>query len=154
MEYSHRVVRFLPQVKGGNNWNRRVTETLADIGAAVLNGATSTFLAVAVLLGSSSYVFKTLSTQFALTVGLGVIHGLVLLPVMLSLLGPRAFASAEDLDAPEQDVETTKKLDNSDDNGSEDVMEDVSELLPETPVPVETNANTPVSRSYSHEIEV
>ena len=82
-------------VKGGNNRDRRVTETLADIGAAVLCGATSTFLAVAVLLGSSSYVFNVLSTQFALTVALGVSHGLILLPVLLSLLGPKPFAGAE-----------------------------------------------------------
>ena len=61
----------------------------------MLNGALSTFLAVAVLLFSTSYVFKTLATQFALTVGLGVLHGLVLLPVILSLIGPKPFASAE-----------------------------------------------------------
>jgi len=85
-------------VKGGSNWNRRVTETLVDMGAAVLCGATSTFLAVAVLLGSSSHVFEALSTQFALTVALGVSHGLILLPVMLSLVGPKPFASAENLD--------------------------------------------------------
>lgn len=82
-------------MKGGNNRDRRVTETLADMGAAVLCGATSTFLAVAVLLGSSSYVFEVLSTQFALTVALGVSHGLILLPVLLSLFGPKAFAGAE-----------------------------------------------------------
>jgi len=81
--------------KGGDNKDKRATEALADIGAAVLNGATSTFLAVSVLLFSSSYVFSTLSKQFALTVGLGILHGLVLLPVLLSLLGPKPFDSAE-----------------------------------------------------------
>jgi len=82
-------------LKGGDSKDRRVLESLADIGAAVLSGATTTFLAVVVLLFSSSYVFTTLSKQFALTVGLGSIHGLVLLPVLLSLFGPKAFASAE-----------------------------------------------------------
>ena len=82
-------------VKGGDNKDVRATETLADIGASVLNGALSTFLAVAVLLFSSSYVFKTLAIQFALTVALGMMHGLVLLPVLLSLFGPKPFASAE-----------------------------------------------------------
>merc|ERR1712232_473226 len=96
-------------LKGGNNWDRRVTETLADMGAAVLCGATSTFLAVAVLLGSSSYVFEVLSLQFALTVVLGVSHGLILLPVMLSLFGPKAFSAAENIDGVEEDV--TKKVD-------------------------------------------
>lgn len=82
--------------KGGKDRNERALEALADIGAAVLSGALTTFLAVVVLLFSKSYVFVTLSIQFALTVGLGVTHGLVLLPVLLSLLGPKAFSSAEE----------------------------------------------------------
>jgi Niemann-Pick C1 protein len=56
------------QTKGGIDKDRRSLEALADIGAAVLSGAMSTFLAVAVLLFSSSYVFKILSKQFALTI--------------------------------------------------------------------------------------
>ena len=83
-------------VKGGTDKNKRATEALADIGAAVLNGAMSTFLAVVVLFFSSSYVFNVLSTQFALTVGLGLLHGLVALPVLLSILGPKPFSSAEE----------------------------------------------------------
>merc|ERR1712232_1289178 len=88
--------------KGGKDRNVRALEALADIGAAVLSGALTTFLAVVVLLFSSSYVFAPLSIQFALTVGLGVTHGLVLLPVLLSLLGPKPFASAH---APVSDKE-------------------------------------------------
>jgi len=84
---------------GGNSRNERVTEALADIGAAVVSGAFTTFLAVSVLLGSSSYVFKILSTQFALTVALGVIHGLILLPVMLSLVGSKAYSSSTEKDS-------------------------------------------------------
>jgi predicted RND superfamily exporter protein len=91
-------------VKGGTDKNKRALEALADIGAAVLSGATSTFLAVVVLLFSSSYVFATLSKQFALTVVLGVLHGLVLLPVILSIVGPKPFSSAED---PELEKEKT-----------------------------------------------
>ena len=75
--------------------NSYFPRSIQDMGASVLNGALSTFLAVAVLLFSTSYVFKTLAIQFALTVGLGVVHGLVLLPVVLSLCGPEPFASAE-----------------------------------------------------------
>lgn len=82
-------------VKGGTCKDQRATEALADIGAAVLQGATSTFLAVSVLLFSSSYVFATLSRQFALTAVLGVLHGLVVLPVLLSIMGPKPFSSAE-----------------------------------------------------------
>jgi len=88
-------------VKGGADKNKRATEALADIGAAVLGGALSTFLAVVVLLFSASYVFNILSKQFALTVGLGLLHGLVALPVLLSVFGPKPFSSAEDAEAPD-----------------------------------------------------
>ena len=96
-------------VKGGDSRVARATEALADIGSSVLNGALSTFLAVAVLLFSTSYVFKTLATQFALTVVLGVIHGLVLLPVLLSLFGPKPFASAEPPHGTESAKSTTSE---------------------------------------------
>jgi len=91
-------------VKGGSDRSWRATEALADIGSAVLQGAMSTFLAVVVLLFSTSYVFETLSRQFCVTVVLGVLHGLVLLPVLLSLFGPKPFASAENPD--ESDAKT------------------------------------------------
>ena len=96
--------------KGGVDKNRRALEALADIGAAVLNGAVSTFLAVAVLLFSSSYVFEVLSRQFALTVALGIAHGLILLPVLLSIFGPKPFESAE---KPDEDAESEEELEKS-----------------------------------------
>ena len=81
--------------KLGENKNARATESLADIGASILNAALSTFLAVAVLLFTSSYFWKTLAIQFIVTIMLGLMHGLLLLPVLLSLFGPEPFASAE-----------------------------------------------------------
>ena len=98
-------------VKGGNSKDDRVIEALADIGASVMNGALSTFLAVAVLLFSTSYVFRVLSTQFALTVGLGVLHGIVLLPVLLSFLGPRPFSSAEEPKSKEPELVKREVMD-------------------------------------------
>eukprot|EP00980_Cylindrotheca_fusiformis_P028513 scaffold22607_cov123-Cylindrotheca_fusiformis.AAC.10 len=104
--------------KRGDDKNERTTDALADMGSAVLSGAISTFLAVVVLLFSSSYVFVVLSTQFALTVGLGIIHGLILLPVMLSVLGPKAH------DSPEEPAENPKKTVHEEtmDSNDEDVV--------------------------------
>jgi len=84
-------------VKRGDR-NTRATEALADIGASVLNGAATTFLAVVVLLFSTTYVFQTIATQFALTVTFGVGHGLILLPVLLSIFGPEPYKSAAECD--------------------------------------------------------
>lgn len=92
-------------VKGGDDKNKRALEALADIGSAVLSGALTTFLAVVVLLFSSSYVFATLSVQFALTVGYGATHGLILLPVLLSIFGPKAFESATEEGTNESKVQ-------------------------------------------------
>jgi hypothetical protein len=81
-------------MKGGYSKPKRVIEALADMGSAVLAGGMSTFLAVAVLLFLKSYVFYVLSRQLSITVLLGLAHGLILLPIMLSLLGPRPFGAA------------------------------------------------------------
>jgi Niemann-Pick C1 protein len=91
--------------KGGTDRNKRATEALCDIGAAVLQGGFTTFLAVMVLLFSNSYIFWVLSRQFALTVALGLFHGLVLLPVMMSLVGPKPYLSAEAIDVEDETVE-------------------------------------------------
>ena len=46
-----------------------------------------------------------------MTVGLGVLHGLILLPVLLSIFGPAPFASAE---PPRKEIEMTGSEDNVD----------------------------------------
>lgn len=73
--------------------SERVTACLADVGAAVMNGGLSTFFAVVLLSASASYVFRVLFQQFFLTVVLGLGHGMILLPVLLSFCGPPAYAS-------------------------------------------------------------
>lgn len=119
-------------VKGGNNNDARATESLADIGASVLNGALSTFLAVAVLLFSKSYVFRTLAIQFALTVSLGVCHGLILLPVLLALFGPKPFASAEPIKSADEGVE-----EKSVEDGAEEKDESVCPVMAKAEVEIE-----------------
>ena len=68
------------------------------MGPAVLNGGVSTLIAFILLLSSDSYFFLTFFKIFFLTVLFGVWHGLVLLPVLLSLIGPEAYQSARSSD--------------------------------------------------------
>ena len=79
-------------LKEGSNRSERVIQALSDIGAAVLNGAVSTFLAVVVLSLSDSYVFRVLFKQFFLTCVFGVANGMIFLPVLLNWFGPRPYA--------------------------------------------------------------
>ena len=53
------------------------------MGPAVFNGGFSTFLAVALLITSKSFLFVTFFKIFFLVVGFGIYHGLGVLPVVL-----------------------------------------------------------------------
>merc|ERR1712051_210323 len=79
----------------GADRNKRVETTLVDMGPAVLNGGFSTFLAFILLMTSKSYVFKTFFKIFFLVVSFGLFHGMVFLPVVLSLIGPKPHISKE-----------------------------------------------------------
>ncbi|XP_072025841.1 patched domain-containing protein 3-like [Amphiura filiformis] len=61
---------------------------LYSLGAPTLQGATSTILAVSVLSGSFSYIYRTFFSTMVLVVSIGATHGLVFLPVFLMLFVP------------------------------------------------------------------
>jgi len=67
----------------------KVKETLRTMGSSILVGALSTFLGVMPLAFSTSSVFNAIFTCFLALVTLGAAHGLILLPVLLSIFGPK-----------------------------------------------------------------
>ncbi|XP_072753049.1 patched domain-containing protein 3 isoform X2 [Anoplolepis gracilipes] len=71
----------------GSKQERALT-TLNVIGPAVLNGGLSTFLAFVLLSFSKDYAFKIFFKLFTSVVLFGLFHGLIFLPVILSLAGP------------------------------------------------------------------
>lgn len=73
--------------------NERMVKALAEIGPAVFHGAMSTFIAVLVLSLSQSYVFESFFRSLFLCVLLGLGHGIILLPVALSILAPSTQSS-------------------------------------------------------------
>lgn len=71
----------------------RKTRTLIavkHIGAAVAYGAGSTLLALSMLAFSDAYVFRAFFKIFFLVIIFGLWHGLFLLPIVLSTIGPRS----------------------------------------------------------------
>lgn len=66
-----------------------VVQALTDMGTPVCHGAMSTLLAIIVLAPSKSFVFISFFKQLLLATVLGCAHGMLFLPVMLSIFGPR-----------------------------------------------------------------
>ncbi len=73
----------------------RVAATMQDIGVPVLQGSASTLIAVCLQSLSKSYVFQIVFYEFLFAVGFGMLNGLVLVPIVLSLLGPAPYSTAK-----------------------------------------------------------
>ena len=88
-------------VQGGSR-DERMVKTLTNIGPAVLNGGFSTFCAFVLLAFSKSQTYLVFFKVFFLVVLFGLFHGLVFLPVILSLVGPKSqtLESEEEVEEP------------------------------------------------------
>ncbi|XP_012277328.1 Niemann-Pick C1 protein isoform X2 [Orussus abietinus] len=111
VDYAAHVAHAFLNTSSHDGKRDRQTRTLVavrHIGAAVIFGAGSTLLALSLLSFSQAYVFRAFFKIFVLVVVFGLWHGLFLLPVVLSTLGPRSLhkedrgqkreGSPEDLD--------------------------------------------------------
>jgi len=66
----------------------KVSNTLKELGPAVFHGGFSTFLVFLPLLTSENYVSNATFKILAMTIWIGLFNGLVVLPTVLSFLGP------------------------------------------------------------------
>lgn len=81
----HCLLRYY-EVPG--NRREKCVGMLRTMGSSVLLGGISTFLGTMLLAFASSEIFYTLFVVFLGIVMLGISHGLILLPVVLSIVGP------------------------------------------------------------------
>lgn len=70
------------------NSNERVREALYSLGMPIFQGSVSTILGTIALLLANSYIFLVFFKMIFLVITFGALHGLFLLPVLLSLFGP------------------------------------------------------------------
>ncbi|XP_065087008.1 NPC intracellular cholesterol transporter 1-like [Ochlerotatus camptorhynchus] len=95
VDYAAHIGHTFLTISNGNR-NQRSLETVLHIGAAVLYGGGSTILSLSMLSGSQAYTYRTFFKIFLLVILLGLFHGLVLLPVILSLVGPPPYSGFVD----------------------------------------------------------
>lgn len=99
VDYSAHVAHAFAGATGTRD--ERAVKAVVEMGTAVIHGATSTFLAVLVLASSQSYIFRIFFKQFFGICVFGVAHGLVFLPIMLTLLGPEELKLSGESDSEE-----------------------------------------------------
>jgi len=83
-------------MEGLGERKERVREALENLGPSLVHGGISTFLVISLLVIARSYVFRIFFKMFFLTLGLGMYHGIVVVPVLLSFAGPNGFYGTAD----------------------------------------------------------
>jgi len=104
VDYSGHVARAFMIAQGTRQ--ERAHYALKHIGGEVLNGAFTTWLAIIVLAGAKHYIFMSFFKLLFALVVLAIWHGVVFLPVCLSLIGPASYRSespAKDKDSTDSD---------------------------------------------------
>jgi len=92
---------------------QRVIETLKTMGASVVLGGTSSFLGVLPLAISKTLMINVIFINFISLMIIGITHGLILLPVLLSLMGPiDTHSSAGSQDQSKINQEPTENMKN------------------------------------------
>jgi len=66
----------------------KARKALGQIGSSIFHGGFSTFLAIVVLAGSKTYIFIVFFKAWFGIIIFGMSNGFILLPVILSYLGP------------------------------------------------------------------
>ncbi|CAH0729250.1 unnamed protein product, partial [Brenthis ino] len=98
---------FLTITQGSRH--ERAYQTVTSIGSAVLLGGGSTLLSLSLLSMSKAYTFQSFFKIFLLVIIFGLFNGLCFLPVVLSLIGPRAHKVHDESDKSQEAVELSDK---------------------------------------------
>ncbi|XP_053687905.1 patched domain-containing protein 3 [Sabethes cyaneus] len=87
--------------------DERVRQALYSLGMPIVQGSSSTILGAVPLLLADSYIFLVFFKMVFLVIFIGAMHGLFLLPVLLSLFGPGSCTSSSDDELKLSSVEKT-----------------------------------------------
>jgi len=90
--------------------DERIRSSLYALGLPIIQGALSTILGVLGLAFAPCYAYVTFFKMIFLVIFLGAMHGLILLPVLLSLFGPGSCSSGSSKSRDDDEMVTCNKL--------------------------------------------
>lgn len=88
----------------------RVKECLYTLGLPIVQGALSTILGITALLLAGTYIFLVFFKMVFLVIFIGAMHGLLLLPILLSMFGPGSCTNFDDHDDNAEDTKKVKEI--------------------------------------------
>jgi len=88
IDYSNHICMTYFEIKDAKDRNERSKKVLSTIGTSVLKGGLTTFIGVLPLAFNSTLGFQTLFITFVAITSLGLSHGFIFIPVVLSIIGP------------------------------------------------------------------
>lgn len=100
-------------ISTGKNRDERVQSSIDKTGAPIFHGAVSSLLGIIVLIWAKSYIFRTFGIVMAFVLLFGITHALLLLPVVLSWIGPQRHNTGEleqSMTSLDKNKEPQKKL--------------------------------------------
>ncbi|CAD7697418.1 unnamed protein product [Ostreobium quekettii] len=91
IDYSAHVAHSFLVVDGSRR--QRAQKALYHIGGEVFSGAATTLVAVGALFFAEHFIFHVFFKMFSVIILSGIWHGLVVLPIVLSVMGPPSYSA-------------------------------------------------------------
>lgn len=130
MDYATHVCITYFEIRDATNRDERVRKVVNTVGKSVLKGGFTTFLGVLFVSLNPELSFRTIFVTFIGITTLGVGHGLIFVPVVLSLVGPMGDVLPSSLDEPNNDEhEPSIRSENGVDKPKEETEEQPSGIV-------------------------
>ncbi|XP_044763216.1 protein patched homolog 1-like [Coccinella septempunctata] len=91
VDYATHIGHTFLTVNGSRR--ERAVRTMTSIGSAVVYGGLSTLIGVLMLSFSDAYIFQAFFKIFFLVISFGLYHGVIVMPVILSIVGPQPYSN-------------------------------------------------------------
>lgn len=108
IDFSARICHAFFQAEGTIN-NARAATAIDRSGGLILNGAISTIIGVMMLAFSKSFVFFSFFKVIFIVMVIGAMHATLLLPVVLSLVGPNYYVPKTNTNNTEIEISSQKE---------------------------------------------